>query len=131
MGKRKRATKPPPKKKMPKLEKVFNCPFCGHENSVECEVLRSENIGKLECRLCGVRYSTTVGRLEEEIDVYYKWIDACDAANRGGEADEQVELEEIEKVNTAVEVAEEDEQDLLAKRPVKAVVDDDDVDDEV
>lgn len=82
MGKRKRATKPPPKKKAAKLEKVFDCPFCGHEQTVDCVIERDINLGKVECRVCGVKYSSIIHRLEEEIDVYSKWIDACEAANR-------------------------------------------------
>lgn len=82
MGKRKRATKPPPKKKVAKLEKIFDCPFCGHEQTVDCVIERDINLGKVECRVCGVKYSSIIHRLEEEIDVYSKWIDACEAANR-------------------------------------------------
>ena len=37
MGRRKKANKPPPKRKIiEKLDSVFNCPFCNHEKS--CEV---------------------------------------------------------------------------------------------
>lgn len=82
MGKRKRATKPPPKKKAAKLEKIFDCPFCGHEKTVEVAIERDINVGKVECRVCGVKFSALINRLEEEIDVYSKWIDACEEANR-------------------------------------------------
>lgn len=82
MGKRKRATKPPPKKKTPKLDKIFDCPFCGHEQTVDVAIERDINVGKIECRICGVKFSTLINRLEEEIDVYSKWIDACEDANR-------------------------------------------------
>lgn len=82
MGKRKRATKPPPQKKAAKLDKIFDCPFCGHEQTVDCVIERDINVGKVECRVCGVKFSTLINRLEEEIDVYSKWIDACEEANR-------------------------------------------------
>ena len=82
MGKRKRATKPPPKKKSAKLEKIFDCPFCGHEQTVDCVIERDINLGRVECRICGVKFSALIHRLEEEIDVYSKWIDACEEANR-------------------------------------------------
>eukprot|EP00177_Eucheuma_denticulatum_P002512 GFKZ01004508.1.p1 GENE.GFKZ01004508.1~~GFKZ01004508.1.p1 ORF type:complete len:148 (+),score=28.06 GFKZ01004508.1:56-445(+) len=95
MGKRKRATKPPPKKKSAKLEKIFDCPFCGHEQTVDCIIERDVSIGRVECRMCGVKYSTIINRLEEEIDVYSKWIDACEVANGGGgdseDGDKEVE----------------------------------------
>lgn len=93
MGKRKRATKPPPKKKAAKLEKIFDCPFCGHEQTVECVIERDVSIGRVECRMCGVKYSTIINRLEEEIDVYSKWIDACEVANGGGAVSDDGEKE--------------------------------------
>lgn len=81
MGKRKRATKPPPKKKTAKLPKIFDCPFCWHEKSVECYIQRDDNLGKIECRVCGVKFTCNIHSLDEEIDVYSKWIDACEEAN--------------------------------------------------
>lgn len=82
MGKRKRATKPPPKKKSAKLETIFNCPFCQHENCVYCEIDRGTGIGEVKCRICGVTHKSSVNKLEEAIDVYANWIDACDEANK-------------------------------------------------
>ncbi|PHU21504.1 Transcription elongation factor 1 -like protein [Capsicum chinense] len=38
MGKRKSIAKATPKKKMPKLETVFTCPFCCQEGVVECPI---------------------------------------------------------------------------------------------
>ena len=38
MGKRKSRAKPPPKKRMDKLDTVFSCPFCNHGTSVECRM---------------------------------------------------------------------------------------------
>ena len=38
MGKRKSAAKPPPKRGQEKLATVFSCPFCNHDNSVECRM---------------------------------------------------------------------------------------------
>lgn len=127
MGKRKRATKAPAKKKMPKLDKVFNCPFCGHEGSVECKIDKGGTIGTLECRLCGVRYSATIGRLEEEIDVYYKWIDACDAANRQGREARQPQLTEPAGI---AEVEKSSYSEANAKQAVKEVADEEYVDEE-
>lgn len=82
MGKRKRATKPPPKKKASKLDKVFDCPFCGHEQTVNCYIERDSKIGRVECRVCGVKYKSTITHLDEEIDVYHKWLDACEEASK-------------------------------------------------
>lgn len=82
MGKRKRATKPPPKKKASKLDKVFDCPFCGHEQTVNCYIERDSKVGRVECRMCGVKYKSTITHLDEEIDVYHKWLDACEEASK-------------------------------------------------
>lgn len=38
MGKRKSRSKPPPKKRMDKLDTVFSCPFCNHGTSIECRM---------------------------------------------------------------------------------------------
>lgn len=82
MGKRKRATKPPPKKKAAKLDKVFDCPFCGHEQTVNCFIERESKLGRVECRVCGVKFKSTITHLDEEIDVYHKWLDACEEASK-------------------------------------------------
>lgn len=82
MGKRKRATKPPPKKKAPKLDTIFDCPYCGHEKTVDCVIDKSTSIGKVKCRICGVSHESVINKLEEAIDVYANWIDACEAANK-------------------------------------------------
>lgn len=81
MGKRKRATKPPPKAKAAKLDVIFDCPFCGHEKTVDCTIERDISVGKVECRVCGVKHSSTINKLEEAVDVYANWIDACEEAN--------------------------------------------------
>lgn len=95
MGKRARSKKPAPTRKTAKLEKIFDCPFCGHEQCVECVIIRDENVGKVECRTCGVKYASGINHLEEEVDVYSKWIDACDEANKEkndiADAEESVE----------------------------------------
>lgn len=82
MGKRKRATKPPPKKKRGKLDRVFDCPFCGHEQTVECFLERDVSIGRVECRICSAKYRSIISHLDEEIDLYHKWIDACEEASK-------------------------------------------------
>lgn len=82
MGKRKRATKPPPKKKRPKLNKQFDCPFCGHEQTVDCYLERDEKVGRVECRVCGAKFRAIINHLDEEIDMYHKWIDACEEASK-------------------------------------------------
>lgn len=86
MGKRKKATKPPPKKKRAKLNKHFDCPFCGHEGTVDCYLERDENLGRVECRVCGAKFRAIINHLDEEVDLYHKWIDACEEASKEDKA---------------------------------------------
>uniref|UniRef100_M1C3B2 Transcription elongation factor 1 homolog n=1 Tax=Solanum tuberosum TaxID=4113 RepID=M1C3B2_SOLTU len=60
MGKRKAKSKPPPKKRMDKLDTVFSCPFCSHGTSVECRIDMKNLIGEANCRICQESFSTTV-----------------------------------------------------------------------
>jgi len=83
MGKRKKATKPPPKAKAPKLEKVFDCPFCDSERTVDAVV--KDGVGSVRCRNCGAGHSKKVHALEEGIDVFHDWVDATVEANRAQE----------------------------------------------
>ncbi|GLJ38953.1 hypothetical protein SUGI_0794100 [Cryptomeria japonica] len=85
MGKRKSSAKPPPKKRMDKLETVFTCPFCNHGSSVECRMDRKDMIGEASCSVCQEKFSTTINALSEPIDVYSEWIDECERVNTLGE----------------------------------------------
>nr|GLL28881.1 transcription elongation factor 1 homolog [Ipomoea trifida] len=60
MGKRKSKAKPPPKKRMDKLDTVFSCPFCSHGTSVECRIDMKNAIGEAICNICQESFSTTV-----------------------------------------------------------------------
>lgn len=66
---------PPPK---PKLDKVFDCPFCAHGNCVEVKMNRQEKVGQLKCRICNVDYTKRIEYLDEPVDVYSDWIDQCE-----------------------------------------------------
>ncbi|PHJ18684.1 transcription elongation factor 1 [Cystoisospora suis] len=80
MGKRK-AKAPPKTRKMPKLDKEFECPFCSHPRSVGVKMDRGRGVGALTCRICGATYEKRINRLDEPIDIYGAWIDACVSAN--------------------------------------------------
>jgi transcription elongation factor Elf1 len=80
MGKRK-SSKPPPKKAVEKIPTQFNCPYCNHENSVECEIRKVDKQAVLECRICMERYVTVINNLSEPIDVYSEWIDEAERLN--------------------------------------------------
>lgn len=66
---------PPP----PKLDKIFDCPFCDHGKSVE--VIFSRGKASISCRVCTATYETIVGNLTEPIDVYSEWIDEAERQN--------------------------------------------------
>jgi len=81
MGKRKSRAKPPPKKRMDKLDTVFCCPFCNHRDSVECRIDMKNLIGEAICNICQESYCTTITALTEPIDIYSEWIDECVRVN--------------------------------------------------
>ncbi|XP_072088278.1 transcription elongation factor 1 homolog isoform X3 [Arachis hypogaea] len=90
MGKRKSRKKAAaPKKKREKLETVFSCPFCNHENSVECHIDMKNMIGELACRICQESFSTAITALSEPIDIYSEWIDECERVNKLEEEGEE------------------------------------------
>ncbi|XP_052301181.1 transcription elongation factor 1 homolog isoform X1 [Populus trichocarpa] len=60
MGKRKSTAKPPPKKRMDKLDTVFSCPFCNHGTSVECRIDMKNLIGEAVCGICQESFSMTI-----------------------------------------------------------------------
>jgi len=79
MGKRKKATKPPPKKKGSSLPIIFSCLFCNHERSVTVKIDKKAGVGSLACQVCGQTFQSPVNYLSAPVDVYYDWVDACDA----------------------------------------------------
>nr|GMC76669.1 transcription elongation factor 1 homolog [Ipomoea batatas] len=81
MGKRKSRAKPPPKKRIDKLDTAFTCPFCSHGSSVECRIDKKNSIGEAVCNICKASFSTTATTLTEPIDIYSEWIDECERVN--------------------------------------------------
>ncbi len=79
-GKRK-SSKPPPKKIMPRVDTTFSCPFCNHSKAVVAKMDHLTENGLVECTVCGQKYSCKITSLSEPIDVYSDWIDACERAN--------------------------------------------------
>ncbi|KAG5222037.1 transcription elongation factor [Salix suchowensis] len=76
MGKRKSRAKPPPKKRMDKLDTVFSCP------SATMVVVDMKNlIGEAVCGICQESFSMTITALTEPIDIYSEWIDECERVN--------------------------------------------------
>mmetsp|Transcript_18294 Transcript_18294/g.51632 ORF Transcript_18294/g.51632 Transcript_18294/m.51632 type:complete len:86 (-) Transcript_18294:104-361(-) len=83
MGKRKSRKKPMPTKSRGfEVPKVFQCPFCNHDKSVECDIDVNKGLGRLECRVCGENYQMLTTALTEPIDIFSAWIDECEEANK-------------------------------------------------
>ncbi|KAE8221584.1 hypothetical protein CF319_g5087 [Tilletia indica] len=79
MGKRKSAKKPNAgKKKLAPLQTNFNCLFCNGVAAILCKIDKNEGVGSLSCKLCGTKWSCPIQDLDEPIDIYSYWIDACD-----------------------------------------------------
>jgi transcription elongation factor Elf1 len=88
MGKRKSRKAPPSKKVAQKVATAFDCPFCGHSGSVECSIDLKDRVAKAECGVCMAVYATIANALTEPVDVYSEWIDECEKANEGVDAEE-------------------------------------------
>ncbi|KAL7009030.1 hypothetical protein EMMF5_001227 [Cystobasidiomycetes sp. EMM_F5] len=82
MGKRKSAKKPGAGRVKPKpLDKVFKCLFCQHVGTVMCKLDRPGRVGRLDCKDCLQSFQASITALDEPVDLYSMWIDACDAVN--------------------------------------------------
>jgi len=92
MGKRK-SSKPPPKKVVPKVDTTFTCPFCNHDKAVIAKMDHLTEKGLVECTVCGQKYTCNITHLSEPIDVYSDWIDACDNLNRERDDEDEDEAE--------------------------------------
>mmetsp|Transcript_8667 Transcript_8667/g.21488 ORF Transcript_8667/g.21488 Transcript_8667/m.21488 type:complete len:93 (-) Transcript_8667:160-438(-) len=92
MGKRK-SSKPPPKKVVPKVDTMFTCPFCNHDKAVIAKMDHLTEKGLVECTVCGQKYTCNITHLSEPIDVYSDWIDACDNLNRERDDEDEDEAE--------------------------------------
>ncbi|KXS18813.1 Elf1-domain-containing protein [Gonapodya prolifera JEL478] len=81
MGKRRAKRKAPTRTKVV-LDREFNCPFCNHEKSIDIKLDRPNKVATLTCRTCGVGWQTKITSLDENTDVYHKWIDSIEEINR-------------------------------------------------
>lgn len=81
MGKRKTKKVEVKKSKVPKLDKEFNCPFCSNVKTVGVRMNHKERLGHLSCRVCGVEYTSRIGKFDEAVDIYSNWIDKCYEVN--------------------------------------------------
>lgn len=65
----------------PKVEKVFDCPFCNHSKTVEVKLQRPQKKATLRCRICKETYDFNITKLMLEVDVFCRWIDECQRIN--------------------------------------------------
>ncbi|KAI9031694.1 transcription elongation factor 1, partial [Phycomyces nitens] len=56
------------------LDVQFNCLFCNHEKSVDVKLDQANKVGHLTCKVCDMNWQL----LDEPVDVYSAWIDACE-----------------------------------------------------
>ncbi len=68
---------------------------------MDCRIVRDDSVGIVECRKCTAKHECVINHLEEEIDVYSRWIDALEQMQdkvreevRGEEGGGDVEEEE-------------------------------------
>eukprot|EP01094_Clydonella_sp_ATCC50884_P008567 TRINITY_DN18150_c0_g1_i1.p1 TRINITY_DN18150_c0_g1~~TRINITY_DN18150_c0_g1_i1.p1 ORF type:complete len:119 (-),score=42.78 TRINITY_DN18150_c0_g1_i1:115-471(-) len=78
MGKRKSSKKPVARKAQPKVPKVFDCPFCNHEQTVEANIDKLHSIGTVSCRVCGAKYQMNITSLTAPVDIFSEWVDRCE-----------------------------------------------------
>ncbi|KAJ1609660.1 putative ribosomal protein [Cryptosporidium canis] len=81
MGKRKTKKVEVKKSRVPKLDKEFNCPFCNNVKTVGVRMNHRERLGHLSCRVCGVEYTSRIGKFDEAVDIFSNWIDKCYEVN--------------------------------------------------
>jgi transcription elongation factor Elf1 len=78
MGKRK-SSKVAAKPAAPKLDEIFDCPFCNHNQTVEVKFSRGN--ATISCRICTASFEMVTSNLTKPIDVYSEWIDECERQN--------------------------------------------------
>jgi len=81
MGGKRKSKKRVLKKEKSSVARIFSCPFCDQAKSVECRLNKKDQIGTLHCRICDVKYQSSINYLTEPIDVYAEWIDECEKHN--------------------------------------------------
>ncbi|KAM0705039.1 hypothetical protein Q7P35_007826 [Cladosporium inversicolor] len=79
MGKRKSSSKPQGPKKREGLDTKFKCVFCNSEDSISTKIDKKAGVASLSCKNCVQSYQMSANYLTQPVDVYFDWIDACDA----------------------------------------------------
>lgn len=66
------------------VPKIFKCPFCAHDGSVEAKLDRKAETGVVSCRVCGESFQSRITTLDDPVDVYTAWIDALEDSKTAG-----------------------------------------------
>ena len=82
-GKRKSKKKVVGKVKLT-VPKIFKCPYCANDGSVEAKLDRQSETGSVTCRVCGESFQARISTLDDPVDVYTAWIDALEASKGAG-----------------------------------------------
>jgi transcription elongation factor Elf1 len=82
-GKRKSKKKVVGKVKLT-VPKIFKCPYCANDGSVEAKLDRQAETGSVTCRVCGESFQARISTLDDPVDVYTAWIDALEASKGAG-----------------------------------------------
>ena len=83
MGKRKKSGKKVTvQKRVYKIPKYFECPFCGRKDGIKITISNKDRTADLLCRSCGVEEKDIeVTQLTEPIDIYDDWMDRARETN--------------------------------------------------
>ena len=68
------------------VPKIFKCPFCAHDGSVEAKLDRKAETGSVTCQVCGESFQARINALDDPVDVYTAWIDALEESKAAGGA---------------------------------------------
>lgn len=84
MGKKKKGKKVTVQKRVYKIPKFFECPFCGRKDGIKITISQKEKTAQLHCMSCGRGEPDpiTIGPLTEPIDVYDDFIDRTRESNK-------------------------------------------------
>ena len=66
----------------PKVDTVFDCPYCCNKSTIEVAIVKKDCLGKLWCRVCPVRFQKRLQPLDKQVDIFCAWIDEAEEANK-------------------------------------------------
>ena len=73
----------------PKVDTVFDCPFCNDNKTVEVKFSNDEALATIQWRMCLAKFQTEIHHLTQPIDVYCEWIDECEKEQKKKQGNEE------------------------------------------